>query len=109
MTVVVPAWLANWRAAKGVSVRDEADPGPTATTTVGTAPTPRVDSQGFTSPREWPYDECRRREPVLDHDVTPPRVIRRVGWQRCLRCLRPFFSSDIVRQRLCEFCKGNHS
>ncbi len=97
----VPTWLANWRAANGVSVADKPDPAPTPAPVMRTAPTVRADSQGYAEPREWPYDGCLRREPVLDHDVTPPRVVRRVGWQRCMRCRRPFWSDDVVRLRLC--------
>jgi hypothetical protein len=57
--------------------------------------------QGFAEPRPWDFDGCRRREQVLDHDLTPPRVVRRVGWQHCLRCRQPFWSEDVVRLRLC--------
>ncbi|MBB5986994.1 hypothetical protein HNP60_002968 [Sphingobium sp. B1D3A] len=31
------------------------------------------------------------REPVLDADASPPRVVRKVGWQRCMKCRRPSF------------------
>jgi hypothetical protein len=41
------------------------------------------------------------REPVLDHDYHPPRLVRHVGWRRCIRCREPFFSEDVVRLRLC--------
>ena len=58
-------------------------------------------SKGFTEPQPWPFDGGRRREPVLDHDHHPPRVVRRVGWHRCMRCRDPFWSDDVVRLRLC--------
>lgn len=32
----------------------------------------------------------------------PPRVVRRVGWQRCMKCSKPFWSGDVVRLRLCD-------
>lgn len=101
VTEPVPTWLANWRAANGVSVEDQPTQATTPAPVLRTAPTVRVDHQGFVEPRPWPYDGCLRREPVLDHDVTPPRVVRRVGWQRCMRCRRPFWSDDVVRLRLC--------
>jgi hypothetical protein len=46
-----------------------------------------------------------RREAVLDMDHNPPRVVRHVGWQRCITCRSPFFSEDTIRQRLCVKCK----
>lgn len=101
VTEPVPAWLANWRTANGVSVPDQPAQVTTPAPVVRTAPTLRVDHQGFVEPRPWSYDGCVRREPVLDHDVTPPRVVRRVGWQQCMSCRRPFWSDDVVRLRLC--------
>ena len=101
VTEPVPAWLANCRAEHGVSVPDQPAQATTPAPVVRTAPTVRVDHQGFVEPRPWSYDGCLRREPVLDHDVTPPRMVRRVGWQRCMRCRRPFWSDDVVRLRLC--------
>lgn len=69
--------------------------------------TPRPNEFGFTEPRReaWPFDGCKRREPVLDHDHKPPRVVRSVGWRVCLRCSSPFWSVDTVRVRMCEDCK----
>lgn len=61
----------------------------------------RVAPQGFAYPVPWPDDGGVRREPVLDTDHVPPLVVRRVGWSRCLRCRRPFFSEDVVKLRLC--------
>jgi hypothetical protein len=63
-------------------------------------------SKGFSEPQPWEFDGCARREPVLDHDHHPPRVVRRVGWQRCMRCREPFWSEDVVRLRLCSAGHG---
>lgn len=61
---------------------------------------------GFTEPLPWAFDGCKRREPVLDDDYFPPRIVRHVGWRACLRCARPFWSVDVVKNRLCPSCKG---
>ena len=61
---------------------------------------------GFQEPKPWHFDQCRRREPVLDLDRSPPTVVRSVGWRLCLRCKAPFFSPDVVGIRLCDSCKG---
>lgn len=61
---------------------------------------------GFQEPEPWPFDGCKRREPVLDLDRNPPRVVRSVGWRICIRCSSPFWSVDTVRVRLCNSCKG---
>jgi hypothetical protein len=68
-------------------------------------PPVKADSLGFVEPEEWPVDNGHRREPVLDADRTPPRVVRYVGWRSCLRCRKPFFSRDVQRVRLCDPCK----
>ena len=60
------------------------------------------NASGFSESGPWPFDGGTRREPVLDHDYHPPRVVRRVGWQRCMRCRQPFFSEDVLRLRLCS-------
>ena len=39
-------------------------------------------------------------------DFDPPRVIRRVGWVRCMRCQRFHFSGNVVAVRLCSVCGG---
>ena len=62
--------------------------------------------RGFSEPRPWAWDGGKRREPVLDMDRRPPVAVRRVGWQCCMRCTRPFFSADVVAIRLCNRCKG---
>jgi hypothetical protein len=60
---------------------------------------------GFIEPERWAYDGGLRREPVLDIDHIPARIVRRVGWRNCMTCTGPFFSEDIVCQRLCINCK----
>ena len=57
---------------------------------------------GIIEPDPWDYDGGKRREPVIDEDAKPPRVVRKVGWRHCLKCRRPFFSEDVVRLRLCH-------
>lgn len=64
---------------------------------------------GIIEPEAWPFDGCKRREPVLDEDI-PGCVVRRVGWHRCMRRRKPFFSEDVLRLRLCsgaEGCRGD--
>jgi hypothetical protein len=60
---------------------------------------------GMAWPDPWKYDGAVRREPVRDLDLH--RVIRRVGWHHCLKCRKPFWSEDVVRQRLCDPCKAD--
>ena len=113
MTEPVPAWLAAWRAAQLVTQREQPAP-PSPAPTIAAAPAqaapapapPKVHrlSKGFSEPAPWPFDGCARREAVLDHDYHPPRVVRRVGWQRCMTCRKPFWSEDVVRVRLCATC-----
>lgn len=69
------------------------------------ASVPGADLQGFIEPARWDYDGCKRREPVKDADY-PYRVVRKIGWQRCLKCRRPFFSEDVLRLRLCSGADG---
>lgn len=126
MTVAapVPVWLAAWRERQSQPqeppaqrVRQRApttapDPSPIAAPAPAQpAPAKRATNrQGFVQPEPWAFDRCVRREPVLDTDHTPPIVVRRVGWQRCIRCRTPFFSEDAVRLRLCvgmEGCRGD--
>ncbi len=56
---------------------------------------------GFVRPEPWPYNGGVRREPVLDTDDIPARVVRKVGWRRCIECGEPFCSDDVGRLRLC--------
>ena len=56
---------------------------------------------GFVQPQRWPPDDGARREPVLDVVTTPPRVVRYVGYRKCMRCGILFWSQDVQRLRLC--------
>lgn len=104
----VPAWLASWRAGAAQPLnRREPVPAPGAAPTAPAAPAQAgvrrtVNGMGFSEPVPWPLDGCERREAVLDTDHNPPRVVRRVGWQRCMKCRKPFWSDDVVRLRLCD-------
>lgn len=61
-------------------------------------------------PERWSFDgDLSRRAPVLDPNFDPPRVVRRVGWLRCMRCGRPHFSEDVVGVRICFECGGGGS
>ncbi len=62
---------------------------------------------GISEPQPWDYDGCIRREMVFDIVLVPPRVVRKVGWHRCLKCRRPFFSEDVLRLRMCQPCRGD--
>lgn len=57
-------------------------------------------------PEPWAWDRCKRREKVLDHNFSPPRVVRTVGWRACLKCSDPFWSDDIIALRMCAGCKA---
>jgi len=70
-------------------------------------PSSRKEGQGFTEPRQWPLDGGVRRAAVIDHELIPPRVVRRIGWHSCLRCRRPFFSQDVIKHRLCFECRAD--
>lgn len=50
-------------------------------------------------PRAWPFDWGARREAVRDPNWND-RIIRRVGWTRCMRCGTWFFSPDVAKVRL---------
>ena len=101
----VPEWLAAWRERKGMSAPEPPAAAPMAMEQSATAPPRRTNSQGFIEPRAWAPDDGSRREPVMDADHNPPRVVRYVGWLRCLRCRRPHFSPDVARVRICTTCK----
>lgn len=60
-------------------------------------------------PERWIFDGGARRAPVLDPNFTPPRVVRRVGWLKCMRCQRFHFSDDVVGIRICFDCGGSGS
>ena len=57
-------------------------------------------------PARWPNDGGARRAPVMDPNYDPPRVVRRVGWLRCMCCWRSHFSEDVARARMCLDCGG---
>lgn len=59
---------------------------------------------------EWfPLESEPKRVAVLDHNFNPPRVVRYVGWRRCMSCRSQFLSPDVVRIRMCEMCKSYKS
>lgn len=61
-------------------------------------------------PERWPFDgDLSRRAPVFDPNITPSRLVRRVGWLRCMLCSRPHFSEDVVGIRICFECGGEGS
>lgn len=107
-----PAWLVAWRelgpappAQPRQRTRQGGSGEPTPASAVAEAQRParaKVDSFGFVEPERWPNDGGVRREAVLDMDCHPPRVVRSVGWQRCMSCQKPFFSEDVLRLRLCD-------
>ncbi len=108
----VPAWLAAWRAGQEPVTLCEQPvaPAPRPATTIApaqAAPAKRyTNPTGYSYPQPWQFDGGLRREPVLDLDCHPPRVVRRVGWQRCMRCRQPFWSDDVIRLRLCSSGTG---
>ncbi|HHA2850496.1 TPA: hypothetical protein ACOFB8_001861 [Stenotrophomonas maltophilia] len=57
-------------------------------------------------PSRWPDDGGALRVTVLDHNCDPPRLVRRVGWLRCMCCGRSHFSEDVARARMCLDCGG---
>lgn len=61
----------------------------------------RPNKLGFLEPVAWKRDDGTRREPVLDMDRRPPRVVRYVGWRACMRCRQMFWSEDVAGLRLC--------
>lgn len=66
----------------------------------------RLVGRPLAEPERWPYDGGARRAPVMDPNFDPPRLVRRVGWLRCMTCGRPHFSEDVARVRLCCTCGG---
>lgn len=60
---------------------------------------------GLLMPKRWDYDgDLQRREPVLDAD-NGKRVIRYVGFRRCMCCKSVMWTEDVSRVRMCEHCK----
>lgn len=79
-----------------------ATPGPRA---VHDPSTVRI-ARELVEPARWPNDGGARRAPVMDPNCDPPRVVRRVGWLRCMCCGRSHFSEDVARARMCVECGG---
>lgn len=63
-------------------------------------------AKAIIEPAYWAFDSGARRANVLDPNFDPPRVIRRVGWVKCMRCQRFHFSGNVVSVRLCSVCGG---
>lgn len=66
----------------------------------------RMIGKPVAEPAPWKYDGGKRRAPVLDPNFDPPRVVRRVGWRKCMCCATPMWSEDVVRIRMCLDCGG---
>jgi hypothetical protein len=61
-------------------------------------------------PVSWPDDGGAKRLPLYDRNVSPPRLMRKVGWVNCLgryASLTPhrIFSPDVIKVRMCDRCK----
>lgn len=56
-------------------------------------------------PTPWRYDGGSCRISVMD-PIRPTRIVRQVGWVKCLCCARHHFSEDVLRIRLCAQCGG---
>ena len=69
-------------------------------------PEDRRIGREIVEPERWPDDGGARRAPVMDPNYDPPRVVRRVGWLRCMCCGRSHFSEDVARARMCLDCGG---
>ena len=111
----VPAWLAAWQAKQPQPARQGVQQQRNRSSGGSKQPKPRPavapaavrpDSYGFSEPTTWAFDGGVRREPVLDHDSKPPRVVRLVGWRVCMKCQKPFWSGDVQRLRMCAGCKS---
>lgn len=112
-----PAWLVAYHAERGSSVPTPSPPKPppppkAAPVVIKRPPPPppvrprgQAAAIGIIEPEAWKYDGGVRREPVVDADHKPPRIVRKVGWHHCLKCRRPYFSEDVVRQRMCDPCR----
>lgn len=99
MNVEEPAWLSAWR--EGKRAAPQPVPAPKPKRPPPAKPTAKANYLGFVEPQRWPQDDGTRREPVLDTDHKPPRVVRYVGWRRCMCCGVLFWSQDVQRLRLC--------
>jgi len=64
-------------------------------------------ARALTEPERWPFDgDLTRRASVMDPNVEPPKLVRTVGYVRCMSCLRPHWSEDVIRARMCTECGG---
>lgn len=60
---------------------------------------------GFRLPTRWAFDgDLKRKAPVLDAD-NGNRVVRFVGFRRCLVCSTVMWTEDVARIRICDDCK----
>ena len=100
-----PAWLVAWREGRCES-QPVTPPAPAKRERrpVSSA-RPKANHFGFIEPEPWACDGGTRREAVIDMDHNPPRLVRHVGWQRCIACRSQFFSEDVIAVRLCGKCK----
>lgn len=58
-------------------------------------------------PERWSFNgDLTHRAFVMDPNVEPSKLVRRIGWLNCMRCSRPHFSEDVLRIRLCCACGG---
>ena len=69
-------------------------------------PEDRRIARALVEPARWPCDGGARRAEVLDLNEGPPKVVRRIGWLRCMCCGRSHFSEDVARARMCLDCGG---
>lgn len=106
---VNPAWLLAWQDEQSRPAPPPAPKPPRPKPVDGLHVPLRMRGQaaaiGIIEPEPWDYDGCVRREPVMDAD-NAGRVVRKVGWHRCMKCRRPFFSEDVLRLRLCSGAQG---
>jgi hypothetical protein len=67
--------------------------------------------EGFDpEPGTWADDGGAKRVAVYDRNVHPPRLIRKVGWVKCLgrfsvQSPHRIFSPDVAKVRMCDRCK----
>jgi hypothetical protein len=98
----VPSWLVGCVGPSASRVQQPRRP--RAETEIPTAVGCEIDE-----PEPWEFNgDLTRRVAVYDHNFTPPRVVRRCGHKRCLRCREPFWSPDVRRIQLCDPCKVMH-
>jgi hypothetical protein len=59
-------------------------------------------------PPPWDDDSGAQRVRIYDHNFSPPRLVRKVGWVNCLGYgeRHRFLSPDVAKVRLCAKCKA---